>query len=87
MKEANNRVFELVTRRDTENSTKTVGAVKAARAVTDNAYRMLVKKVNAHALIEGDAAYASFIDEMNAQIARYKREALSTPEASPAVEE
>lgn len=84
MKEANERVLELMTRRDTENSTKTVGAVKAARAVTDDAYRMLVKKVNAHALIEGDAAYASFIDEMNAQIARYKREALGETLSTPA---
>ena len=76
MKEANNNVLAALKSRDTEGSTKVVGAMKAARAATDDAYRSIVKKVNALALIEGDADYASFIDALNAQIVRYKREAL-----------
>lgn len=87
MKEANEKVFDLMMARDTESSTKTVGAVKIARAATDEAYRMLVKKVNAHALLEGDAAYASFIDEMNAQITHFKRDTLGETRSTPAAAE
>lgn len=76
MKAANEEVRTLMMQRDTEKSAKTVGATKAARAKTDDAYRTLIKKVNALALVEGDELYASFIDEMNAQIVRYKREVL-----------
>ena len=50
--------------------------MKAARAVTDEAYRLFVRMVNSLAMVEGDTAYASFIDEMNTQILRYKREVL-----------
>lgn len=76
MKEANEKVRLLTSERDTENSVKTVGATKAARLATDNAYRTLIDKVNALALLEGDEEYAELIDAMNAQITRYKREAL-----------
>ena len=79
MKEANENVRTLIAERNTEQSKKTPGATKAARAVTDEAYRMLVKKVNALALIEGDAPYLKFITTLNAQITRYKREALTKP--------
>ena len=82
MKTANEQVLTLMTDRDTANSTRTVGAMKAARAATDVAYRALVEKVNALALVEGDTAYASFIDEMNTQIIRYKREALNQSASS-----
>ncbi len=82
MKEANNQVLTLMDNRTTESSTKTVGAMKAARAATDAAYRTLVEKVNALAIVEGDTEYASFIDEMNAQITHYKREALGQTTSS-----
>jgi hypothetical protein len=76
MKTANEKVLALTSERDTENSVKIVGATKAARLVTDEAYRTLIDKVNALALLEGDEDYAGLIDAMNTQIARYKREAL-----------
>ena len=76
MKEANEKVAEILLQRDTDSSTKVVGALKSARLVTDEAYRQFVKMVNSLAMVEGDTAYASFIDEMNAQILRYKREVL-----------
>lgn len=76
MKEANEKVAALLLQRDTENSSKVVGALKAARLVTDEAYRLFVRMVNSLAMVEGDTAYASFIDEMNTQILRYKREVL-----------
>lgn len=77
MKEANENVRTLIVERNNEQSKKTPGATKAARTVTDESYRMLVKKVNALALIEGDAPYLKFINAVNAQIARYKREVIS----------
>lgn len=76
MKEANEQVRTLMMQRDAAKGTKTVGATKTDRALTDAAYDALVRKVNALALVEGDELYASFIDEMNAQNARYKREVL-----------
>ena len=82
MKTANDKVAELLRSRDIENSTKGVGATKAARAATDDAYRTFVKKVNALALLEGDADYAAFIDGMNSQIVRFKREALNQSASS-----
>ncbi len=81
MKEANEKVYVLMKDRDTEYSTKTVGGVKAARLATDEAYRTLIDKVNAMALLEGDADCAELIDAMNAQIARYKREVLARKSA------
>lgn len=82
MKEANEKVREYLLARDTENSTKIVGALKAAREATDEAYRMFVRMVNSLAVVEGDTAYASFIDAMNTQIVRYKREVLGQTSSS-----
>lgn len=76
MKTANEQVRTLMKQRDDEYSAKMVGAMKAARSVSDEAYRLVVKKINALALIEGEDDYARLIDEMNAQILRYKREVL-----------
>lgn len=76
MKAANEQVRTLMKQRDDENSTKQVGATKVARRATDDVYRLLVKKVNAMALLEDETKYAAFIDGMNAQIIRYKREVL-----------
>lgn len=85
MKEANEEVRALMKERDTENATKVVGAMRAARQATDNAYRAAIEKVNAYALIDGVADYQAFIDGMNAQIVRYKREVLgqTTTSATP----
>lgn len=76
MKEANDKVRELLDQRDDETAGRKAGAMKAARADTDDAYEALIKKVNAYALIEGDADYKDFIEQMNSMIKRYKQEAL-----------
>ncbi len=52
----------LTGQRTDERAAKTAGALKAARAVSDEAYRMLVLHVHAHALLEGEADYAVVID-------------------------
>ena len=49
-----------------------VGIVKETRTAADAAYRSLVDTVNALAMIEGDANYATFIDHTNAMIDRQK---------------
>ena len=82
MKAANDEVRELLAERDTANAAKTAGATRAARQATDDAYRAAIEKVNAYALIEGPTDYQSFIDGMNAQITRYKREVLGQTSSS-----
>ena len=76
LKAANEEVRELTGQRTDERSAKTAGALKAARTASDEAYRMLVLHVNAHALLEGDADCAAFIDYANTEIAHFKQEVL-----------
>ncbi|MBD5436734.1 MAG: hypothetical protein HDR36_09595 [Treponema sp.] len=76
LKAANEDVRELTSQRTDERSAKTAGALKAARTASDEAYKMLVLHVNAHALIEGEEAYAAFIDYANTEIAHFKQEVL-----------
>ena len=49
-----------------------VGIVKETRTAAEAAYRSLVDTVNALAMINGDTAYATFIDHVNAMIERQK---------------
>ena len=76
LKAANEDVRSLTSQRTDERSAKTAGALKAARAVTDEAYKMLTMHVNAHALLEGEADYAAFIDYANTEISHFKQEVL-----------
>ena len=76
LKAANEEVRALTGQRTDERSAKTAGALKTARVASDEAYRMLVLHVNAHALLEGEADYAAFIDYANTEIAHFKQEVL-----------
>ena len=49
-----------------------VGIVKETRTAAEAAYRSLVDTVNALAMINGDTAYATFIDHVNTMIERQK---------------
>ena len=49
-----------------------LGAVKIARGEMEAAYTALANTVNALALIEGDANYATFIDHVNVIIDEHK---------------
>ena len=49
-----------------------LGAVKIARGEMEAAYTALANTVNALALIEGDASYATFIDHVNVIIDEHK---------------
>ena len=76
MKEANERVRTLTLQRTNEKMGVTVGALKAARTASDDAYRALIKMVNALALVYGEKDYTAFIDYVNTEITHYKREVL-----------
>ncbi|MDE6350280.1 MAG: hypothetical protein K2K67_04680 [Treponemataceae bacterium] len=76
LKAANEEVRALTGQRTDERSAKTAGALKAARTASDEAYRLLTMHVNAHALLEGEADYAAFIDYANTEIDHFKQEVL-----------
>ena len=76
LKAANEEVRSLTGQRTDERSARTAGALKAARAASDEAYRMLVLHVNAHALLEGEEAYAAFIGYANTEIEHFRQEVL-----------
>ena len=83
LKEANERVRTLTLQRTNEKMGITVGALKTARTASDDAYRALVKMVNALALVFGEKDYTSFIDYVNTEITHYKREVLNQKTTSP----
>ncbi len=61
-----------INKRTDEQSRVQVGIVKETRQAAEEAYRNFVNKVNVVADYEGDAAYATFIDHVNALIDRQK---------------
>lgn len=83
MKEANERVRTLTLQRTNEKMGVTVGALKAARTASDDAYRALVKMVNAFALVFGEKDYTAFIDYVNTEVTHYKREVIGQKAKAP----
>ena len=83
MKEANERVRTLTLQRTNEKMGVTVGALKTARTATDDAYRALVKVVNALALVFGEKDYTAFIDYVNTEITHFKREVMGQKATAP----
>lgn len=83
LKEANERVRMLTLQRTNEKMGVTVGALKAARTASDDAYRALVKMVNALAIVYGEKDYTAFIDYANTEITHYKREVLNQKASAP----
>ena len=83
LKEANERVRTLTLQRTNEKIGITVGALKTARTASDDAYRALVKMVNALALVYGEKDYTSFIDYVNTEVAHYKREVIGQKAKAP----
>ena len=83
LKEANERVRTLTLQRTNEKIGITVGALKTARTVSDDAYRALVKMVNALALVFDEKDYTAFIDYVNTEITHYKREVIGQKAKNP----
>lgn len=61
-----------VSQRTEEEAARQVGIVKESRQAADTAYRSLTGLVNALAMVNGDGAYATFIDRVNVLIDRQK---------------
>jgi Family of unknown function (DUF6261) len=71
--EAANEVFnELVESRINESIDKVTGGATEPRKEVEAAYEVIVKKVNALAVVNGDTDYAGFIDYVNARIVYFK---------------
>lgn len=64
--------LSAVAQRTEEEAARQVGIVKESRQAADTAYRSLTDLVNALAVVNGDAPYATFIDHVNAIIDRQK---------------
>ena len=62
----------VAARRTEADAARQVGIVKETRTAAEAAYRSLVDTVNALAMINGDADYATFIEHVNAVIERQK---------------
>lgn len=73
MSAANDRVFTLMDERAKERQYGKTGELKAARAVTDEAYHELVRMVNGLVYVEGEAAYLEFVNYINSNIVYYRR--------------
>ncbi len=67
-----NAFLAAAAERTEQEAARQVGVVKETRTATDAAYRSLADTVNALAIIEGEAKYATFIDHVNAMIDRQK---------------
>ena len=76
MKQANDKLREVTRARANDRAVQIVGQLKQAQHASAEAYRTLVQKVNALAVVEGEADYADFISKMNEQVKHYKQEAL-----------
>ena len=85
LKTKENAFLAAAAQRTEADAARQVGIVKETRTAAEAAYRSLVDTVNALAMINGDAEYATFIDHVNAMIERQK--AISKARATRAKKE
>jgi len=70
--ENRNKTFEsLVKERFDETAHRTDIVLREARGKLDDAYRIIIERLNALAVVEGEAAYEAFIRTLNAVVAKY----------------
>ena len=67
----NNAFADLMRERFDETAARTDIVLKEARAEVDQSYFSIREKINALAIVEGEAGYESFIRTFNAVIAKY----------------
>ena len=72
LKMKENAFLAAAAKRTEADAARQVGIVKETRTASEAAYRSLIDTVNALAMINGDAEYATFIDHVNAMIERQK---------------
>ena len=69
---AKNKAFDdLKNNRDTDEAAKTILRMKQERVKTDAIYRQMVERINALIVVEGEAAFAGFVTELNKRIEGY----------------
>jgi len=71
LKTKNDFFAALKKQRYTEESEKTMLRMKQVRTDVDTTYHAIVNRINALIIIEGESAYASFANEMNARFDSY----------------
>ena len=79
LKTVNQQLRTATNKRTNDRMLKIIGQLKLARAASDEAYRTLVLKANALAVIEGEADYEHFIAYVNEEVKHYKEEAMARP--------
>lgn len=66
---ARNTAFDdLKNNRYSDEASKTMLHMKAERRKTDSIYRQITERINALIIVEGEAAYAGFVNELNKRI-------------------
>lgn len=83
IKEANEKVRELLEQRDHEKSQYVKGATEAARNKTDEVYEDLVKKINAACILEDETDYSAFIKDVNERIERLNKNSSGSGDKKP----
>lgn len=83
IKEANEKVRELLEQRDHEKSQYVKGATEAARKKTDEVYEDLVKKINAACILEDETDYSAFIKDVNERIERLNKNTSGSGDKKP----
>ena len=70
--EANDAFQAIFNDRASEVASRSSGNVRAARLLLDPLYEAMVARVNALSVVNGEAAYADFIDKVNYYVDYYK---------------
>lgn len=83
LKESNFSVRNFTGSRNKELLEKPAYKLAEARKITDAAYQEVVKLINAHAALEGDALYKNLITLQNQEIVHYKQQVLKQSVTSP----
>jgi hypothetical protein len=70
---ANEEFKDLRESRDAEGGAKTSLRMAEERPATDDIYRAMVERINALMIVNGEATYGAFVNELNVQIEHYKQ--------------
>lgn len=76
LKESNELVRNFKASRTEEVLAKPAFTLDAARKETDKVYKEVVKKINAHIILEGEADYKDLVAVQNKEIVHYKQQVL-----------
>ena len=79
----NDIFITLESTRNSEEAKRTSLRMKQVRLEVDAAYRAVIERINALIIVNGEAPYAEFVNEMNARIGR-AQDALAQSKAHPA---